>query len=402
MSRTQTWFWVLFFVVLGISAGRVFPANAQEGGQAPQAMPVKVIKVEPEKAQIWKDFSGRISAIDYVEIRPQVSGTITEVDFTDGQHVEAGDVLFVIDKRPYEAAVRKAEAALKRDQDLFALANKEMLRAKELIKTNALSNRVYDERKSARQVALSEIDAAKAALEQAKIDLDYATITAPVSGYTSRAEITKGNLVEAGPNAPILTTIVSDAGVYADFDVDEKTYLQYVHGAKDKILVKLVIPNLEEKTYDGEIHSFDNRIDPASGTIRARAFFDNEEKNLVPGMFVRIKMGSPTQDARILVPDSVIGTDQDRKFVMVVDDKNTAQYRPVTLGESTGGRRVILSGLKGGEKVITERLMFLRPGMPVLPQMAGQDETGQDKAGQDENAQKPPQNAAEEAGEKKQ
>lgn len=365
-------------------------AQAQEG-QEPQAMPVLVIEAQPEKLEIWKDFSGRINAVEYIEIRPQVGGTITQVAFTDGQYVKKGDVLFVIDKRPYEAAVRQAEAALQTARNQYVLADKEMKRASELIKTDALSQRVFDERKSARQIALSHVEEAKAALDQAQINLDYATIVAPVSGYTSRAEVTLGNLVSPA-NAPVLTSIVSDSGVYADFEVDEKTYLQYAHGTKlEDIAVKLVIPSLENKEYEGKLHAFDNRINPATGTIRARAFFANEDKTLIPGMFVSIKMGSPTTEEKILLPDSVIGTDQNRKFVMVADENNTASYRPVELGESSRGRRVILSGVNAGDKVIAERLMMLRPGMPIMPM---NEEQAQAMAKQMEDAataEQPPQ-----------
>lgn len=348
-------------------------ANEEESAPAeqaqPQAMPVKVIVAKPEKLEIWKDFSGRINAVDYIEIRPQVGGTITEVGFKDGQYVKKGDLLFVIDKRPYEAAVRRANASLQTMKNQYVLANKELERANELVKTDALSKRVYDERKSTRQVALSQVDEAKAALEEAQISLDYATITAPVSGYVSRAEVTLGNLVSP-VTAPVLTSIVSDSGVYADFEIDEKTYLQYVQGTHGEIAVKAIVPSLKNKEYIGKIHAFDNRINPASGTIRARAFFANTDKTLIPGMFVSVKMGSPTAEEKILLPDGVIGTDQNRKYVTVADEKNMVAHRPVELGEATNGRRVILSGVTAGEKVIIDGLMLLRPGMPVAPQEA--------------------------------
>lgn len=355
---------VLAFVAMSAA---FFPvvSMAQDQGQ-PQAMPVKVIEARPEKVEIWKDYSGRINAVDYVEIRPQVSGTITQVAFTDGQYVKKDEVLFVIDKRPYEAAVRQADAMLQTKRNQYGLADKELVRANELIKTDALSRRVYDERKSARQVALSQVEEAKAALEQAQINLDFATIKAPVSGFTSRAEVTLGNLVSMA-NPPVLTSIVSDSGVYADFEIDEKSYLQYVHGAKGDIAVKLIIPNLDDKEYEGKIHAFDNRINPESGTIRARAFFPNQDGALIPGMFVSVKVGSPTSEEKIMVDDSLIGTDQNRKFVMTVDANNIATYNAVELGEASRGRRVILSGLKAGDKVIAERLMMIRPGMPVAP-----------------------------------
>lgn len=362
------------FLTLALACSLFVPRETfSQEGEPPQAMPVKVMVAKTEKLEIWKDFSGRINAVDYVEIRPQVSGTITQVGFKDGQYVKKGDLLFVIDKRPYEAAVRKADAVLKTMQNQYALADKEMVRANELVKTEALSKRVYDERKSSRQVAVSQMDEAKAALEQAQINLDYATILAPVSGYVSRAEVTLGNLVSPA-NAPVLTSIVSDSGVYADFEIDEKTYLQYVQGAKGEIAVKAIIPSLQDKEFVGKIHAFDNHINAETGTIRARAFFGNEDKTLIPGMFVSVKMGSPTAEEKILLPDGVIGTDQNRKFVMIADDKNMVAYRPVELGEASNGRHVV-TGLQAGDKVITERLMMLRPGMPIAPQIEEKTET---------------------------
>jgi membrane fusion protein, multidrug efflux system len=334
-------------------------------------MPVVVETVHPKSTQIWKDFSGRIKAVDYVEIRPQVSGTITEIKFVDGARVNKGDILFVIDPRPYDAALRGAQASMQTAKDQLNLADKELVRAKELIKTNAISKRIYDERASARQVAASQLDAAQAAVEQAQINLDYAYVKAPVSGYTSRAEVTLGNLVDS-VSAPILTSIVSDSGVYADFEVDEKTYLQNIRKdsgpdvASANVDVQIVISSLSERIYKGKIHAFDNRIDPASGTIRARAFFANEDKMLLPGMFVNVKMGSQADKKIILVSEKAIGTDQNRKFVMIAD-KGKAAYRPVTLGASSNGYREILSGLGEGDQVIIEGLMHIRPDMPVAP-----------------------------------
>lgn len=372
----------LFFGAI-LAAGILFAAvsfmpgssDAQETAdvpQAPQAMPVTVEAVRARNVQIWREFSGRIQAVDYVEIRPQVSGKITEIKFNGGARVKTGDVLFVIDPRPYQAAVNKSQAALDSANNTYSLAEKEVVRARELIKTNAISKRQYDERVSARLVALSDVEAAKAALEQAQINLDYTNVTAPISGKTSRAEITLGNLVEAGN--PVLTSIVSDEGVYADFEVDEKTYLENIRqmsGGVQKIAVKLSIPSLPDQKYEGFIHSFDNRINPSTGTIRARAYFPNTDRMLIPGMFVTVSMGSPTDEKKIMVSERVISTDQNRKFVLVVDDNSVASYRPVTLGETTGGERVVLTGLQEGDRVITEGLMHIRPGMPVVPQVGG-------------------------------
>lgn len=369
-------------------------AQMPEGGPPP-AMPVKVEIITPARVEIWKEFSGRIQAVDYVQVKPQVGGKIVEVRFKDGAHVKAGDILFVIDKRTYEAAVNKAKADLESARNRYVLADSEWKRAQELVKTDALSQRVFDERRSARQVSLSEMEASKAALEQAQINLDYATITAPVSGFTSRAEVTVGNLVDASFSAPVLTTIVSDKGVYADFEVDEKTYIQHIrlpdgHGVNEDVKILLTVPNIGDEEIEGKIHSFDNRIDPASGTIRARAFFPNSNAMLIPGMLATVKVGTKAVEEKILIPETAIGTDQNRKFVMIADAANKAAYRPVTLGETTQGRRVVLEGVQAGDKLIVEGLMMLRPDMDVVPQVVGENQA-QTPAG----AQETPKTAGE-------
>ena len=382
-AKTFTKFLVIIIAVGAVGGGYYYfqqkPADAKAaetgapGGGQQQAMPVIYTEVDRKSVQIWNGYSARLEAVEYAEIRPQVSGTITEVKFEDGQQVEQGDVLFVIDTKPYQAAVNQSEAELKVAKNEFSLAQKEANRAEELIKTNAISKRIYDERKSTSNVAWARIKAAEARLERAQIDLDYANVVAPITGRVSRAEIKVGNLVEAGANAPLLTTIVSTAAVYADFEVDEQTYLTYIRtNAKDrasesKVPVKLILSG-DSVEYDGFIYSFDNQIDPSSGTIRARALFENKDGALLPGMFASVKMGLPEKQEKILLTERAIGTDQDRKYVYSVNDKNMVEYRQIRIGESMGGKRVITSGLEAGDKVITEGIIRLRPGMPVNPQ----------------------------------
>ncbi len=412
--------------------------------QAPQAMPVTAITVKAEPLRIARQYSGRLEAVDYVDIRPQVSGTITEIRFEDGQFVKQGDVLLVIDPRPYQALVNQSKAEVAAAKNQLELSEKEFKRAEDLIKTNAISQRTYDERSSAYQSADAALQAAKARLDQAQINLDHAYVTAPISGRVSRAELTRGNLVEAGANAPVLTSIVSNDGIYADFEMDEQSYLGYFRtiaplakavepkqdtlsisaendtatdnttdnaiepatngnsdeagsevsasqpamagamGAKANVAtsttssatssataapaipVHLSLRN-DDTVYSGVIHSFDNRINTATGTIRARAFFDNTNQVLLPGMFASVSLESPSADQRITVPERAIGTDQDRKFVYVVDENNTVAYREIRLGDKTGSKRIVESGLNEGDVVITEGIIRLRPGMPVTP-----------------------------------
>lgn len=340
------------------------------------AMPVKVIVAEEKPVRLWNDFSGRLAAVDRVELRPQVSGEITEIRFEDGQMVAKGDVLFVIDPRPYKARVEQAEADLQAAKNQLSLAQKDLTRASELVKTSAISERIFDERESGARVAENNVQSAAAKLEQARIDLDYAYVKSPISGKISRAEITIGNLVQAaGFAAPLLATIVSNAGIYADFEVDEELYLRSLRNTTgdEKIPVKLILKSDGNTTYDGHIQSFDNEINTTSGTIRARALFANTDGALLPGMFVSVKVGSATAQDRIMIPEQAVSTDQDRKFVYVVDDAGKIVYRLVILGASVLGEREIKDGLKPGEKIVIEGLMKLRPDMVVAPQVAATD-----------------------------
>lgn len=347
--------------------------------QAQQAMPVVVNLTAAEPVQIWKEYSARLVAIDYAEIRPQVSGTIQKIDFADGQIVNEGDVLFVIDPRPYEAAVSQAKAELSAAKNQEAFSLKELGRAKELIKTNAIPKRLLDERSNSYRVAQASVKAAQAILDRAELDLEYAHIKAPISGRISRAEIKIGNLVEAGASAPVLTSIVSTEGIYADFEVDEQSYLKYVRSvarelsAENKIAVRMHLSADTDIEYEGFIESFDNQIDASSGTIRARARFGNEDMALLPGMYANVEMGVAASGDKILVTERAIGTDQSRKFVYVVDDQDTVVYREVRIGESVAGKRVITSGLAPGEKVIVEGIIHIRPGMKVAPQIPNEN-----------------------------
>jgi len=396
-------------------------AIAQMGGEMP-AMPVPVITIEEKPVQIWKEFSGRLTAVDYVEIRPQVSGIIEEIHFKDGQIVEKDAVLFSIDPRPYEAAVAQARADVAAAAEDAKFAVKELERAEELLKTGAISKQGYDQRVNAQKVNKSASASANARLKAALVDLDRATIKAPVTGRISRPEITEGNLVSAAA-APLLTTIVSDKDIYADFEVDEPTYLSFIRQnngstleGEQAIPVRLALrSDAGAKPYDGVIKSFDNKINTSSGTIRARAIFANEDGALLPGMFARVQIGSASEANRITVPIKAILTDQSRKFVYIADN-GAATYREVKLGDAIGNtEQIVLSGLNPGDKVIVDGLMKLRPGAPIDPKtpqeleamkaaMAAQAQGGgapqqtepsEEAPPQEEQAQEEPQQAPE-------
>lgn len=380
-ARPRRWVALGVVAAVAIVAGAVFltskysgDARASAGSAAEAAVAVTVDRIAPRSVLPFAEFSGRINAVDYAEIRPQVSGRIAEIRFRDGQKVKAGDVLFVIDPRPYQAAVAKAEADLATAINNAKFAKAERDRGSALVKTSALSQETYDQRANANAVAEAAVQSAQAALDAARINVDYAYVKAPISGRISRAEITLGNLV-GSPTAPppILASIVSDNGVYADFEVDEQTYIDVARNygrtrqQQQKIPVDLAIDGDSGHVYRGHIESFDNRINAGSGTIRARARFDNSDGGLIPGMFVTVRMGEGALDDALLVPESAIGNDQSKRFVLVVDNGNKAQYRAVRLGPQVDGDRVVRAGVKAGDRVILDHLQRLAPGAPVLP-----------------------------------
>ncbi len=346
-------------------------AHALPGG-SDHPVPVVVQTMAEQEVRTWSDFSGRLLAVDYAEIRPEVSGKITEIHFEDGQTVKKGATLFVIDPRPYAAEVAKAEANLATAKTNAQFARIELDRANGLIKTQAIAQRVYDERANAVRVANANINEADAVLKQAQLNLEYAYVRAPISGRVSRAEITVGNLVQSGPNAPLLTSIVSNDGIYADFEVDEPTYMQTVHSdtngkeQESHIPVELTVQGSDkDRVYKGHISTFDNHIDTASGTIRARAKFSNEDGSLVPGMFVSVRMGSTNKGNTLLVLERAIGIDQNKKFVYVVSKDNKVEYREIAVGKQVDDKRIVLSGLNVGDRVIVDGLQMVRPGSVV-------------------------------------
>lgn len=328
-------------------------------------MPAMTASVIKKDVTLWDSYSGRLTAVDNVQIRPRVAGMVESVHFEDGQNVNEGDLLFVIDPRPYKAALSAAQAA-------YSLAASEFKRAEPLLKEKAISQRSFDQRKN-------DLAAAQAALTQAKLNLDYTQVKAPISGKVGRREVTPGNLVNLGQ--PVMTTVVSQNPIYADFEADENHLLKYIaaHGntqeALDAIPVMLELPGgdaLQSRT--GKIQSFDNQLDVRSGTIRVRAVFDNADGRLVPGMFARIRVTSGDSGPALLVANSAIGTDQDKKFIYTVGDDNKVAYRIVTLGPDYERLRVIENGLTEGEQIVVKGIQRLRPGMEIKPQLVTMEE----------------------------
>lgn len=364
---------ITFFVLVVASIAYYLyqpPAKAP----APPIPSVTVLTIKPQKMRLWSEFSGRLQAVDIAEIRPQVSGRITEVNFEDGEFVNAGDLLFVIDPRPYEAAVSRAEAKVATAKANAEYAKLEMDRAANMIKTKAVAQRIYDERFNTNEVAIASLKSAEAELKQARVDLEHAYVQAPISGRAGRVELTVGNLVQTGVNAPLMTRIVANDPIYADFEVDEQTYLDSVrsvaHNRKleREIPVNLYINGNREDVYKGTIYSFDNRLDISSGTIRARAKFDNKNGVLVPGMFVTVALGKIEEEEVLLVPQQAISTDQNKKYVYLVDKDNKVIYREVSLGKEYGNQRILLKGVEQGDRVIVTGMQHVRVGELVKPE----------------------------------
>ncbi len=342
-------------------------AEALAAGASRPPTPVTVRTIEPRTIRLWSEYSGRLHAVDYAEIRPQVSGTITEVKFADGQMVKQGDLLFVIDPRPYEDAVERDEAAVVSAQSKVTLAKIQADRYAALIKTHSVSQDELDTITDSDRVADANEKNAEAVLKQARLDLEHAYVTAPISGRTSRAELTQGNLIQTLVGAPIVTTIVSQDGIYADFDVDEQTYLQTIRATahenadEQKVPVQLVVQGDTGHVYNGFIQSFDNRIDPATDTIRARARFANSDGALVPGMFVSVRLSGAAEKSVLLVPQRAVSFDQSKAAVYVVDSDNKVKYRAVDLGKTVDADRVVESGLQPGDRVIVDGTQIVRP-----------------------------------------
>ena len=345
-----------------------FSTAAGEGG-APPAPAVDVLIVEPESVRTWVEFSGRLAPVESAKIRPLVGGVIQKVLFAEGQQVEQGQPLFLIDPRPHQASVAEAEARLAVAQSRAKLAQDELKRSEQLVNDKLISQSIYDAALSAKHVAEADVQQAQAALNQRQLSLEYAHITAPISGRVSRAELTAGNVVDAGVNAPVLTEIVATRQLFAEFSVDEATYIEFVRSVQDpqNMPVELTLARDSDVVYQGHISSFDNRLDATSGTIRARALFENNDGALTAGMFANVRLGSVSISEALLVPSLAVSTNQSKKFVLVVDDSNTATYREVTLGEYYQGRRVVEAGLNVGDRVIVNGLSHVRPNTVVAP-----------------------------------
>jgi RND family efflux transporter MFP subunit len=367
--------------LLGLAAGAPLLLTAcgpdaahAAAAQAPAAPQVSVAEVLERPITDFQEFTGRIEAVERVELRPRVSGYIESVAFREGAEVKKGDVLFMIDPRPYEATLKRARAELARAQSASRQAQTEQERAVKLLALRALSQEEFDARTSGSEKAVADVQAAQAAVDAAELDLAFTRVRAPISGVVGKAEITTGNFVAAGDS--VLTRLVSIDPVYVRFEGDEAAYLRQEQlareqGAQEKNGPQPVFVGLANENgypHQGEMVFTDNQLDAQTGTIRARARLSNRDRLFTPGLFARVKLGEGATYDAILIEDRAVGTDQTRRFVYVVKADNSLEFREVDLGGMHEGLRVVKSGLTPGERIVVNGLMRVRPGVTISPQ----------------------------------
>ncbi len=363
----------VFFDIQGSPAGN---GNAAETAAAPPAVPVSVAVVEAKPITQWSEFSGRLEAVDHVELRSRVAGAIQSVHFQEGAVVHQGDLLVTIDPAPYAAEVARARAAVAAAEARASLASIELKRGKQLLSSAAVSQSDYDQRINGQAGAKADLEAARAVLQTALLNLGYTEIRAPITGRIGKIEMTPGNLIAAGPSSPVLTELVSLSPIYASFEANEDVVAgilaELPEGINarnfiDRVPVQMDVAGASD--VKGALQLIDNSVDPESGTIRVRARFDNADGKLLPGQFARLSLGQAKATDAVLVHERSIGTDQNKKFVMVVKPDNTTEYREISVGPKADGLRIVTSGLKAKERIVVNGLQRIRPGSLVAPEM---------------------------------
>lgn len=346
------------------------------------ALPVSVSVVQQRDVALWDEFSGRLEAVERVEVRSRVAGAVQSVHFREGALVKEGDLLVTIDPAPYAADVARAEGQVAAARARVLLTKNEVERGQQLSDSRTISQRDLDQRTNAYREAEANLQASEAALQSAKLNLDYTQVRAPVAGRVGKLEITVGNLVAAGPGAPVLTTLVSVNPIYASFNADEEIVSRALRSLGDsgdnyerieRIPVEMTTATGNGTPLKGKMQLIDNQFDARTGTVRVRAVFDNADGRLIPGQFARLRMGQAKSAPALAVSERAIGTDQDKKFVFVVDDENKVVYREVSLGPAVEGLRVVTDGLKSGERIVVNGIQRVRPGAVVEPQIVSMD-----------------------------
>ena len=360
------------------------------GGAQPPPPQVSVAQVLEKRVKDWDEFTGRLQAVETVEIRPRVSGYIDKLAFTEGSQVKRGDLLFVIDPRPYQAEYDRAAADVKRYKTALELARIELVRVQRLKDSGAVSQEELDERKSTVAQAEANLGGAEAALETASLNLNWTRVTSPIDGRVSRAEVTRGNLVTGGTNGgTLLSSVVSMDPMYLYFDADEQSYLRYSqiahsvagpgsNGAQNPVQVGLA--NEDGFPHAGTLDFVDNQLNPQTGTIRARAVLQNKEGRFTPGLFARVQLLVSGEYSAILIEDRAVNTDQSQKYVLLLGANNQIEYRQVKLGRVISGLRVVREGLKPGDVIVVNGAQRVHPGVTVTPQRVTMGATGTDSA----------------------
>ena len=364
---------VVLLLLVGCSEGPQKQASAPPPPTVTVASPVKRVVIDED------EYVGRFVPIDSVEVRARVSGYLDRIDFTDGQMVKQGDLLFAIDKRPFQTTLDQAKANLAQAQANLAFAEADLARGAQLVRERTITEQTFDQRTQIKRVAEASVQAQQAAVRQASLDIEFTELRAPVAGRIGDRRVSPGNLVTGGTtgNTSLLATIVSTDPIRFEFTFDEASYLRYerlARGGRDvtsregSVVVALKLLDEQDFQHQGRLDFVDNVIDRSSGTIRGRAVFSNPDGVFTPGMFGRVRVpGSPSYNAS-LVPDAAIGTEQTRKYVLVVDADNVVHVKYVTLGQSFNNLRVIKSGLQDDDRVIVNGLMRARPNQKVNPQ----------------------------------
>ena len=371
----------LVAVAVSLGGCREEGPGANAGGQPP-APKVTVAKPVTKLVADHDEYVGRFVALDFVEVRARVSGYLSKIHFTDGQLVEAGAPLFTVDRRPFEAALEQAKAAVVTVEANLAFAESDLSRAESLVSGTSITQQTIDQRVQAKRVAEASVTAQKAALAQAELDLEFTELRAPISGRIGDRRVSVGNLVTGGTggNTTLLATLASVDPIRFEFTMDEASYLRYLRAVQAEnsssanrgmtLPARLKLIDDDDFIHEGSIDFVDNTIDRSSGTIRGRAEFKNADGRLTPGMFGRIRVATSKPAEALLVPDAAIGTEQVRKFVYVVSAENVVNPKYVTLGPVVDGLRVISSGLEADDDVVVNGLMRIRPGVTVAPEQA--------------------------------
>jgi multidrug efflux system membrane fusion protein len=368
--------------LLGLSSRSV---GAPAPVAAAAAVPVSVATVVASEAAGWDEFSGRLEAVDRVELRSRAAGTVKAVHFREGALVRQGDLLVTIDAAPYAADVDRAEAQVAAARSRVTHSRTEQERAQRLWDERAIAQREFDERANGLREAEANLRAAEAALQSARLALGYTQVRAPIAGRIGRIEVSAGNLVAAGPGAPVLATLVSVSPIYASFDADEQVIVRALRNLRnpsggasaraqiESIRVQMGTAATADLPFEGHLQLVDNQVDAKSGTIRVRAVFDNKDGSLIPGQFAKLRMGQTRAAPVLLINERAVGTDQNKRFVIVVGTDNKTAWREVKLGTSVNGLRAVTEGLQPGERIVVNGLQRVRPGVEVAPKEVAMD-----------------------------